>query len=206
MNITPVQNNNQKSFGSVNLVQVSKKAFRNPEDLFAVNKQFTNATNKLTGEVNYKLGTVLNLFGLGKKSNKTVTYLEQPGYAVIARELKKSGGCSTSWLSQNTGIPIAEPLSPSHHSFTVLTKEQKDGASPLFSAKNMFALMKKVINEGFQKLKSGEKSTIESTWTSARINQILIERIKPITDGQPVHKFVIDDLSQLPKVFEQIEY
>ncbi|MFA7657848.1 MAG: hypothetical protein WCY19_00270 [Candidatus Gastranaerophilaceae bacterium] len=206
MNVTPVQNNNQASFGSVNLVQVSRKAFKNPEDLVAVSKQFNNATIKVTNEVNSKLGTVLSLCGLGKKFNKTVVYLEQPGYANIAEELKKIGGYSTSWLSRNTGIPIAEPLSQSHHSFTVLTKEQKDGASHLLFAKNIFALTKKVINEGLQKVSSGEKSKVEGTWAAARLNQLLSEQLNPILEGQPVHKFVIDDLSQLPKVFEQIEY
>lgn len=207
MNITPVQNNNQTSFGSVNLVQVSKKAFRNPDDLKLAYKEFNKAVNKTTREVNDVIGTIFNLIGKGQKTNKTVTYLEEsPAYFGIVEQLKKSGGYSTSWLSQNTGIPIAEPLSPNHHSFTILTKEQKDEASPLFSSKNIFSLMKKIINEGIQKVKSGEKSTIESTWTSAKMNQILAEQIKPVTEGQSVHKFVIDDLSQLPKVFEQIEY
>lgn len=207
MNITPVQNSNKASFGSVNLIQVSKTAFKHPDDLNLAYKEFNTAVNTTTGEVNDLIGTIFNLIGMGKKTNKTITYLEQsPAYFLLGKEMKKSGYTKVSWMSKETGIPIAEPLSPDHHSFTILTKEQKDKASPFASAVNRILQYKRIIDETVAITKQGKGHIVDSMWTTAKINQLATEQMRPVLRGQPVNKFVIDDLSQLPTVFEKIEY
>lgn len=205
MNISTCQNNNRTSFGSVNLIQVSKKAFRTSEDSRATRKEFNTAVKTITGEANNKLGKILRLFGFGN-NNKTVNFLEYHGYERIVEELKKIGDYSLSWFSQHKGLPIAGPLHQDYHSFTVLTKEHKNAANPLFSLKNMFQLGKNVHADAKARLRNGEKVKIDSTWSLIRTSQLFSEQIRAITDGEPVHKFVIDDLSELPKVFEQIDY
>lgn len=206
MKITSYQNNNKTSFGSVNIIQVSKKAFNNSEDYIAINEEFHEAANKITREVGGKLNLVLNLLGLGKKSNKIISYLEEPGYIGIMKELKKSGNYSLSWLRQNTGFPIAENLSEGYHSFTVLTKKHKDASSSLVSTKGLFEVWKKIIKEEIQEVRNGKKTKTAPVLTAAKINQAISEKIKPIIDGEPVNKFIIEDLSELPNVFKQIDY
>lgn len=200
-NFTRVQNKRQTSFGSVNLIQVSKKAFRNPDDASDVFEEFNKVVNRTTGEVGDFVGRIFNLVGKGHITNKTFTYFEEsPAYYKVMETLQQNRRYSISWLSQNIGIPIAEPLSPAYHSFTILTKEQKDKASPLYSAKNLLAMTKKILNERTPDVISS------GIWGLARMNQIFAEQLSPIIASKPVHKFVIDDLSQLPKVFEQIDY
>lgn len=207
MKITPNQNNAQLNFGSVNLVQVSKKAFKNPDDLIGVSKIFDNAVSKETGEMNVKLATALTLLGFGKKSTKALTFLEQPCYPNMVSELKKEGShLSLSWLSQHLGIPIAKPLSETHHSFYVYTKEQKDASSGLFSAKQMYTFLKGILKEGFENIKAGKSDNIKPVWTATKLNEKILNELKPIITNEPVHKFVIDDLSELPKVFKEIDY
>lgn len=207
MNITPIQNNYQQKFGSYNIIQVSKSAFKNPEDAILAYKEFNRAVNKTTREVNNFIGTIFTLIGKGNKTNKTFTYLEEsPAYPLIMNHLKKSGNFSISWLSQNTEIPITEPLSPNHHSFTILTKKQKDEASPLFSGRKFFELIKTTTSEVTQKINNNPKIKIDQNWANARMNQLYAEQIKPIIEGEPVHKFVINDFSELPEIFKQIDY
>lgn len=188
------------------MIQISKKAFNTPNDYNAISKEFTDAVNKITGEVNNRLSFILNLLGLGKKNTKTVLYLESPGYEGVMKELKKRGNPDLDWLRLNTKIPIAGPFSEDYHSFTVLTKEHKDASSPLFSGKGMFETGKNILSEGIKAIINGRKTEIEPTWIAAKINQIFSEKINLITDGVPVKKFVIDDLSELPEVFKQIDY
>lgn len=202
MNITPYQNNNQLNFGSVNLIQVSKKAFKNPDNAKAAAIEFTKKANKATGE--NILSGLLTLMGIGKKHTKHISYLEQPGHTVIEESLRKNGNYSINWLSQNTDIPIKKSLSSEHHSFTILTKEHKDKASPILGLKNTMKIVKQTLKEG-KKFSKNQKD-MEDLWLSARLNQIYNEQLEPIIKNEPVNKFVIDDLRDLPKVFEKIDY
>jgi len=207
MNITPIPNNRQ-NFGSVNIIQVSKKAFKNPEDLNSVCDEFSKAISNITGETNNAyVSALINFVGLGKKCLKSVNFLESPGHANVINDLKEAGGHSIDWLSQYTGIKIPKPMSENHHSFFILTEQQKDAAyKNIFSIKNIINLAINASIEDKARVKSGAMPELGNVRISARIHQQLIEKIKPIIKNEPIHKAAIDDLSQLPKVFEQIDY
>jgi len=200
MKIMPMQNNNKPvNFRSVNRIMVLKTAFPNTDSPIDVFKKFNKAVNKTTGEVNDFVGMIFNLLGLGSITNKTFTYFEEsPQYHYIIQELKECGASSIFWLRQHTRIPIAEPLSPNYYSFTVLTKEQKDKASVLYSMKNIWA--------GWKTMNSDEENKAEKIWQLAKANQLLTEQLSPIVEGQPIHEFRLKNLSELPEAFKQIEY
>lgn len=202
------QPKNQPAFKSINLIQVSKKAFENSDDLRAVNDSFSKATSKVTGKINNKFTDFLVSLGLGSKLIKTIGFLEQPRYIEIMEELKKlGGGLSLNWLSQNTKTPIKEPLSKDFHSFYIYTKRNKDKvlvANSVSSQENLatinsLAFAKYMVNKSNSNCNDLTKKLVEE-------NRLILGIIDTDLHYEPVHKFVINDLSELPDIFKKIDY
>jgi len=219
MNITPSQNRNQINFGSVNLIQISKKAFQEPENLKLVSKTFDKTADKITGEFIGKIpkpiATILTLLGLAKKGTKTGVYLESPLYRLILKD--SQGPYSLNWHCRNLGVPVLEPLNENYHSFYVHTKENKDYFLSLFHGEGQKALSQELkieINKKFPKdAKDVEtmkdiKTQLRQIWmfNKAKMDQLITERLNNFNKGGEVNKFVINDLSELPDVFKKIDY
>lgn len=208
MRITPqfnnTQTNNQPKFKSINIIQVSKEAFKNPDDLFGVQDQFFKEISKKTKELPDFLINLLNAIGLGKKANKFIGLFEQPLYIPIANETKEKGLSSIYWFAQKAEIPIKGPLSSSHHSFWLYTKEHKDAAVDALSKSRQKQIQKMIEQEEEQSFLDNNPHSTE--WNLARENQLLLEEVEKVNANQPIRTFKIENFSELPKVFEEIDY
>ena len=195
------------SFKSVNLIQVPKKAFKHPNDAIKVSKDFIKASNKATGEIHPILSQILSLFGFGKKANKTLTYLEQPGYVEVEKANQKYGAETVDAISRKTNISNAKPLMSDYHTFVVLTKEHKDQATPLASAKGNISMIAKMAKEGAE-LRANNKlePSEQAPWVALKSNQILSEHMNNIMKDADIKTFQVKDLSELPKTFNKIDY
>lgn len=184
MRINPTQNNNQINFKSVNLIQVSKKAFKSPDDVLDVYNTFQKALNSATNDFPTKIGAFFSLIGVGKYINKTANFFEKPNYLNILREAKMLGFNS---------LPSLKPISEDSHSFYVFTKEQKDALCDIFTLENLIKDAPSVV--------SSSKELI-----SIRVNNYYTKKINEITKNEPLNMFEINDLSELPGLFKKIDY
>lgn len=199
--------NQQPNFKSANIIQISKKAFQNPDNLVEVSNTFAKKVNEITGEVhNNFMDSMLGKFGLKGLFNKTAGYLEQPRYLEMIKRAKEEGA-DLFWLSKNAEIPIKTPPCEDKHSFYVFTKGEKDKF--VFAKKisrnceasyiNAYACVNKVLSEDIAELRDPDKKLL-------RENQNLLELIESFMTNKQIDTFSIDDLSELPKIFKQIDY
>jgi len=193
-----IQNNQQPNFTQINLVQVSKNAFKNPEDLYAVNKTFQDMANEAAGEINGGLSSILTLFGLGKKVNKTLDILEHPGYMSITKKINK--------INRAIGLQIKKPINEDYHSFFVYTKEHKDAVFEALSPKNQINSLKQARAEAVIAARQGENITPLSLWVQVKANDISLNKLETATAGEPINKYVINDLKEIPDIFKKIDY
>lgn len=195
MTVSIRQQNNQPSFKAVNIVQISKKAFSNPEDLSQVSKVFSRIS-RTTLKTQGKLSKVFKaLLGIKNKARKTFSYFEQPDYISVAKTAKKNK-TSIHWLGQYSGIDIALPSSPDHHSFYVLTGEHKDKALELLSAKNFMGILKASQKAQSDLVKQGKNVFLV---TDVVHNNELVKKFNPIIGSEPANKVQINSLDDLPK-------
>jgi len=207
MDVSCKQNNNCRNFRSVNIIQVSKNAFKNTENAAAVSKSFIKASNKAAGEIHPGLSSILSLFGFGKKANKTLTYLEQPGYVRVTKAVKRFGENFVNAISRKTGVSSARPLMEDYHTFVVLTGEHKDKAISLASAKSNLSLINEISKGAAEKRVNGQLAKNEQeAWIALKSNELLNNRINSIIAGEDIHTFKINDLSELPETYKKIDY
>ena len=78
--ISAVNQNNNTNFGQVNLVRVSKKAFKNPENMKACKRDFIIQIDKINGDKigGTKIGHYINqiLFLLTNKKHDSIIHME----------------------------------------------------------------------------------------------------------------------------------
>lgn len=202
MKVSPVQKNNHANFKGINIIQIPKVSF-NVNNLEVVERKFKHAIRQSISRRDGFFAAISNSIS----SKKALIFLENPGFAPEIEELKKFGNYSMSWFRQNTGIPIKDSLNPDYHSFFVLTKKEKDEVNRLYSAKNVVRITSRVLEESKQRFPGKLfNSKIASLWRVARGNQIIDALVSPVLKGKPVEKFVLDDLSQLPKILDEIDY
>lgn len=201
----------QPKFGQNYLVQVAKGAFTNQDDLQNVSSVFSTSVRNIVGDAPSSLGKVLGKLGIEQKPFKVFTFLESPLKLQIAEDLKSADAPSIHWFSQHIGSPVKPPIDPNYHSFFVLTKENRDNAPSLFFRKNMKSVVNQ-ISTLMQKLRAintqdmtPEKIARENKknvyWIHAQLDGLLAKEI-----GESDKTFKIDSLSELPKVFESIEF
>lgn len=198
------QQNNQPNFKQKYLIQIPKSAFPNPDDLSGVCQTMDEAVFAITKDKDTKVRDFLTKLGLGSKLHKTVGFLEYPAYVPIKEELQKMGR-SRNWLSKETGVQLKGPQSQTHHSFYVYTKQEKDHLlNSVLSVWGEMGIHLQLIKKTVQEHRIEDTPSLAESM--ARVNQLMVEKLQKITNGKPAKKFVIDDLSQLPKVFEKIDY
>lgn len=201
----------QPKFGQNYLVQVAKKAFTDQDDLQNVSSVFSKNVSSIVGDEPSSLGKALAKFGIPQKHFKVFTFLESPLRLQIDEDLKSADAPSIHWFSQHIGSSIKPPVDPNYHSFFVLTQENRDHALSLFSRKNMKSVVCQ-ISDLMQKLRAikaqdmtPERIARENKknvyWIHAQLDGLLAKEI-----GESDKTFKIESLSELPKVFESIEF
>lgn len=206
MRVTFNQNNIQPNFQSVNLVQVSKRAFRSPDNLSSVYIDYLRANNKAAGEIGPWSSTLLAWLGWAKDQRiiKTVAFLESPFHILLKWYCKKCHTSDLTHLGQRFGVELRDAVDPNYHSFYVLTHEDKNNVADVFIGKKPKDMKAKIQAQIAQR--RGNVTSLDSLYdlqaeTYARLDNLAMESIK-----KPEKVFRIDDLSQLPDVFKQIDY
>jgi len=204
MKVTPTQNRNKTSFGSVNLVQISRTAFTNEEDLLEISKKFIDLNNKAFGEINGGLSSFLTKHGFGKKPNKTMTFLESPLFVSIEKFCQKNKLSNPYKLGEKSGIQ-QKGFDENYLSFYVLTKEDKDAAFDLLNEKSKTA-SKEIDIKGINPLDSTGKISFRAIMTRLELQEKKIVNDALISaTGAPQKTFKVESLSELPAVFKQID-
>ena len=201
MNITPTSNTANTNFKAVNIVQIPKRAFSNPENLKTCQKEFSKALDSTTGDkLNNIFGAILALFTT--KPHKTGTILEKPTYNFAKTAMQKNGiNYSLSWLSQNTGIPIGNALKEGVHSFYVFTKEDKQGFMNALSKPLKHLL--EFTREGLKRHPSDKK--LANIYAHTKYGNAIEEGFNNVIGERKIPQIKIETLEDLPKIIKDLD-
>lgn len=205
MQISTPPKSYQPNFGQVNLIQIPKKAFQNPENFRMCSKEFSKAVDKTTGS-GFILGrlmeNLLTLLGLGgKRTCKTYTQLESRSYSMCESLLNKMG-YSLEWLEQNTGTKLKKPLNKDMHSFYLLTNEHKDGMLPYVKVSNTFKLMMPHLKEGV--LKHPSDNQMSTLYATAKVGEKMDKQFEEVIAGSKIHEFKLENLGELKNIADKL--
>ncbi len=211
MKISPIKNNQSVNFGSVNLVQVSKSAFKNLENLSAVDDVFSKYVNAASGEKDGILSKLLLKLRLRKNATKSLFFLETPSFSMIDGFCKKNHIPNQFWLGKRFGIGVIEPKDPDFHTFYVLTGEDKNKLwDTAFGSENhKFADKVHEIVSKRRAFEDSGKQYLDCTdgkdffEIEQRIvsDSLVMPMIPP-----PENIFRVNKLSELPDILKQIDY
>lgn len=193
----------QLSFGSCVLVQVPKTAFKSPEDLKAVQRAFTKASDKITGDLSTTVNTILSYLSLSrliKTGNRVVNFLESPFHTDIEKYCKNHQVPNSYWFGVRSGIPVPQAIDRDYHTFYVATNEHKDKYIDLSFDKEH---NKKIVQhtKPFDPRSTSISDYAAQIWieTKVRIGNALMKAL-----GKPERTFKINDLSELSEVYKQL--
>lgn len=192
----------KQNFKGIYQVQIPKKAFREPNDYYGVASAFCEKVSEITGEKRPVLQSILSLMGLGRRITKTYLTMEQPYFQELMSTLQDVGNYSLSWVSLRTKLPVRPPLSENHHSFFVYTKEQKDKVLKFCSFRKILGVSTQLNKE----MDNPDPIRQDPLWRLVRRSNLFNEKFDEVAEGVSIQKFEIEDLSELPKVFKQIDY
>ena len=162
--------NYNPSFGQVNLVRVSKKAFSKPEDLKACSREFGRALDKASGNIFGVFDNVLALIGLGKLAK------------------------TTHFLSGFKGVNIfGKPAAEGEHVFCVLTGADKNTAASMSTIRSAIRLTKEYIT------KCGSVARVPENPAKREvgIGELLSEKVRAAINVENPIEFKIENLQEL---------
>ena len=194
-----INHQNNIGFKQINLVQVSKKAFTNPEVSAQCSQEFFSALEKASGEtVTYKWSSFRNMFNLGR-NRKMAGLFEYPSCNIAREELKKPGfNYSLYWLSENTGLDLKDKINPEKHSFFVLTGAEKNRLADMISIRHLMHL--KNIASYFKSILKRNRPDMADTCYNLMIGVFLDKDFKGILADKPVKNFSIENLDDLKNI------
>lgn len=195
----------QPNFKQINLVQVSKKTFKNPEQLKECSKLFAKSIDKVSGDKLGRFGNILVLLGLnGKKIHKSLIVSKFPSYQFAKNAMGEYNmNYSLSWLSQNTKLPIKDELDKEYRSFYVLTKEHIDLAKPITSVNNLMKIIFDTAKEGSQRYSD---SNMAKVYAQTKAGCILDKLLTQIIGNEKVHSFKLSSLDELGKIADKLNF
>lgn len=203
MRITGCNNNhnghsNRTSFKSVNRVKILKTAFKAPYDLCDVCADFLEKYNEFAAPDFTKRR--LPIFSNPRQRVKATMFLESPMYFSIMQKLKRAG-VDLSWLRNNVDLQVNGPFSDTHHSFFLYTKKHYHWMKQLLSsdARHSYA---DFITDAKNKGRGSENPA----FTDVCVNNFILEDFQERYPNEKTTDFVVNDLSQLPAVFRQIDF
>lgn len=200
-------NSYSPSFGSFNVIQIPKAAL-SERSLKAVQGIFKKEVFNITGykEKSSFMNLVRFFLGLKPPSNRPIIFLEHPSYIPNKEILEKNGGYSLRWMKQNTGASVQDELNPNFYSFFVLTKEHAKRFASAMSLKNLIKMGKESALEMKEYIKSHRGARPSKIWQTAKHGAHMDLGMYNAVKGEPVNKFTIDSLAELPEVFAKIDY
>jgi len=206
-----VISNKQVSFGSVNLVQISKKAFSSTENLLAIEDVFLKHLNSTSGEMPNLFSKLIGKVFKRKEATKALFFLESPSFSAVDEFCKSKNIPNQYWLGKRFGINAQEPIDSRFHSFYVFTKKDKDNLWDLTAGvkNNEIAERTRAIVSDRRKFLFEGKEYVDFTDggdffdIEERIvaDSLVMPQLPPVT-----RVFKLNGLSELPAALAQIDY
>ena len=186
-----VNDTNSPSFGQVNLIRISKKAFKNPEKGMQCSKEFINGINKAKGNI---LGSLPGGF-----------YIQQLLY-----KFGKKNKSATALLGNHNNMPIKASLEEGYHSFAFFTGNDNDVYTDLYK-KNKKQIIKDVNNN----LKNAKYTDNDGNEFKPNFKQffqirlgLIIKKISEIQqkafEDADIKEFRINNLDELKSIVEKL--
>ena len=198
---TPNYNAKTPNFKAVSIVQIPRKAFKNPENYKECSKIFANKLDKLVGDrLTGRLGAILALFTT--KPHKTAIFLENTALLNAKAVLDKNNiKYSVNWLEQNTGLAIPKALDENFHSFYVYTKDDigKVMSAVKQATKNLWSNMKEA------RMKYPQDSKMTHVYASTKYGVQAEALRQEIFKDTPVQKFKIENLDELENIVKDLD-
>ena len=198
---TPNYNAKSPNFKAVSIVQIPRKAFKNPENYKECRKIFANKLDKLVGDrLTGRLGAILALFTT--KPHKTANLLEN--YALLNARVAmdiNNMKYSINWLEQNTGLAIPKALDENFHSFYVYTKDDigKVMSTVKQATKNLWSNTKEAIT------KYPKDKRMTNIYAATKIGVQAEALRQEIFKDTPVQKFKIENLDELKNIVKDLD-
>lgn len=205
MQINP--NSNYKyqtpNFKAISLVQIPRKAFKNPENIKECSQIFGDKARQISGEkVKGAFGALLAMFF--PSLIKSITILENFSHSYAKLGLQSNNiDYPLSWFKMNSGLEIPEAKDENYHSFFVYTK--KDKKNVMKATIETARKIKDYLKEGTSKY-SGSNSPLLSTYATAKMGIDTDKIIAELTKDTPIKTFQIGSVDQLPQIAKELDF
>jgi len=203
MKITSSHNQYSPAFKQINLVQVSKKAFPNPENLNECTSMFFQTISKHIKTPSTKMRDIISTLGLNKYFLKYDILPESPS-VMFGLDLTKRYKYCLEWFEQNTGIKFRRPIDKDRHSFFVFTKEHHQKSCDIVSYGNIGSIQRKVIAQYNELVANGQKPS--DFYMHALQAQSFDKQMDELIQSAEVHKFQIEDLSKVDEIIKHMDF
>lgn len=200
MKISNIQQN-QPSFKQINLVQIPKKAFNNPDNMISCTQDFYNSLAECATKKSSKISDFLSSIGLSKYFSKYTVLQESPTY-MLGKRLSEQYGYSVEYFEQNTKIPFKKALNKDMFSYFVLTKKHHKEASDLCSR----SYKKELINYATKEfIKLQQEGKYPSEYVPGAIATKEFEKsLDKIISEDEIHKFELNSIDELKNIVGEL--
>ena len=199
--IQPI-NNTQPSFGKYALIQIPHKAFKNPKDYIAVEKEFIKICNKSVNMPSDWKCKIAKFFGRAI-CPKIDAFLESPYYSETIDSLQKMGNYSIEWARMHTGADINSPLKEGYHYFVVLTNEDFDVMAESYLNEEKKEERDIFISERIKQY-IAKGLHYNDLINCAMVNEIANKDFNEVFESKNPEKYEIKNLSELPAIIKSI--
>lgn len=201
MRIKPITLQNIPKFKSINLVQIPKKAFSNPEDKLECRDEFDSIFKYYISDTKEP-----TLFERVKKFLKTdkpkASYvMEKPSYYAASIAMKQNNlRYSLSWLRRNSGLPISEPIDENYYSFFVYTKDDALRAQKMVK-KNLGNFGQYKV-EGLERY--GDRKDIANVYAEAKVGVDIERDNDELIKSIGIRKFRVKSFAGLGDIIKDL--
>lgn len=176
--------NYQPNFKQVNLVQVSKKAFKNPEDL---TQCVLNFQKRLPEGI----------------PAKNISFLEYPSYIWSYFAENKLTSFSK-LIAKACDLSVKSPRDENHHSFLVFTGEHVNKVRQATNPEYRLNLFNNYSQEGEEKYSFSK--TLALFYGSIKAGEQIDRIVNNIVAEEKIYKFRIQNLDDLDNIVNEMGY
>lgn len=201
MQINSISKHNNTNFKAINLVQIPRKAFENPENYKECSRIFSKNVDRISKEFFGAKLSVLLAF-ISTKFVKNLTVLESFSLSGAREALNDNKiNYSLSWLKQNTGLEIPDALDNEYHSFYIYTKEDKSKMMDAIktSAKNLMTYAREAISKY-------DDPKMQNAYTAIKMAIEIDSLANTAMAGTSIKKFKIENLDELKSISKELDF
>lgn len=202
MKISSTHQNNQPSFKQINLIQIPKKAYTDPNDTIQCTLNFYNTLLDCTNKKPSKLSNFLSKLGLSKHATKYSVVQESPT-CMLGKKLHDEYGYSVEYFEQNTKVPFKKPLKEDMFSYFIFTKNHHKEVCKMQTKSYSKKLLDNAMQE-YSKLKKEGKYPSEFV-PAAIATKELDKDLDKIIAQDTIHKFELNSVDELKNIIEELD-